>query len=127
MPACVQMVLSVEPLILLWLGSVTGVFVPSAFSRIMAICSRSRTIENPSVSKAFMTFILGASTGKWVTRKLLLLQLQKLPKQENQYRRYRDQKSQDEIGWRISRQQAPPHSYHLLRPQRLLIPMDKPR
>ena len=28
--------------------NVNGVFVPSAFSRIIAICSRSRTRENPS-------------------------------------------------------------------------------
>src|SRR6266567_7968144 len=127
MPAWVQMVLRVDPLIVLWLGSVTGVFVPSASSRIIAICSRSRTRENPSISNALMTFILGASTGKWVTRELLLLQLQMLLGQENLYRRYQGQRSQDEIVWLISHWQAPPHSYPLLRQQRLSILMDKPR
>lgn len=64
-PACVQMLLNVNvaPLILGWLGMVSGVRVPSALSRTIAMCSRSRTIRNPSFANALMTLARGASTG----------------------------------------------------------------
>src|SRR5258708_35441249 len=98
MRAWAEMVTRVRTLMLVWLGNVKGVLVPSGFSRISAICSRARTKENSSNSNALMTFILGAPTGKCVTKEPLRLQLQRLPRQEHPYRRYLDQRSQDEIG-----------------------------
>lgn len=46
-----------------WFGMVRGVRVPSEFSRTIAICSRSRTMRNPTDSRARTTFRFGASTG----------------------------------------------------------------
>ena len=51
-----------------WLGMVSGVRDPSAFSRIIAMCSRSRTMENPRDSKALITRRFGASFGKESTQ-----------------------------------------------------------
>ena len=57
MPACVQIVRKVEDLIVGWFGIVNGVRVPSSFSLTIAICSRLRTIENPSRSNARITLL----------------------------------------------------------------------
>ncbi len=63
MPDCVQIIRSVEPLIREWFGIVNGGRVPSAFSRTMAICSRSRTRRKPRRSNAAITRARSASTG----------------------------------------------------------------
>src|ERR1051325_2910535 len=44
---------SVEPLMRGWLGIVRGVIETSSFSRTIAMCSFSRTILNPRISKVF--------------------------------------------------------------------------
>jgi hypothetical protein len=61
--AWVQIDRRVEPWIVEWLGIVRGVRVPSAFSRSIAMCSRSRTNRNPRRSNAATTRRFGASTG----------------------------------------------------------------
>lgn len=63
----VRMARSVAPLIVGWLGIVSGVRVPSPLSRTIAMCSRSRTIVKPKASSAFTTLRLGASFGKTST------------------------------------------------------------
>ena len=48
MPDCVHIVLSVDAFSLEWPGIVSGVTLPSEFSRLMATWLPSRTIWNPS-------------------------------------------------------------------------------
>src|SRR6266849_5176024 len=59
----------------------------------MAMCSLSRTRENPRNSKALRTFILGASTGKCAIKEVLLPQPRKPLRRENLYQRHLGQKS----------------------------------
>ena len=68
------MILNVEAFIFKWLGMVKGVLLPSEFSRIMEMCSFSRTIRKPSISNALITFRFGASTGNFVIRLRLRFQ-----------------------------------------------------
>jgi hypothetical protein len=65
MPDWRQMVRNVAPLIRGWFGIVSGVRVPSAFWRIIEMCSRSRTISNPKARNAQTIFAFGASTGNF--------------------------------------------------------------
>lgn len=67
-PACVQTILNVEPLIVEWLGIVSGVFEPSGLFLHIEICSLSRTISNPRFGSAFITLVLEASTGNFDIR-----------------------------------------------------------
>ncbi len=62
---CRKIVLSVEPFIVLWFGIVSGVRVPSAFSRIMAMWLPSLTSSNPNVWRALITGSRGASAGNF--------------------------------------------------------------
>ena len=70
MEALEHMVLSVDLLRRSWLGIVNGVLLPSALSRIRAMCSRSRTRRKPSFSSDLITLSLGASAGNLTTYKL---------------------------------------------------------
>ena len=45
--------------------------MPSGFSLTIEICSPILTILNPRLSNVFMTFLLGASLGNFITRPLL--------------------------------------------------------
>ena len=58
-----QITRRVDDLIVLWFGSVRGVFVPSAFSRTIAICSSSRITRNPRAPRAATTLAFEASLG----------------------------------------------------------------
>src|SRR5258706_8830329 len=98
---------------------VSGVCVPSVLSRTIAMCSRSRTILNPSKVRALTTFVFGASTGNLGTKLLLEFRQQTLPAPENQPRTFHFQKSQDGNESLIARRRAPLRSCHL-RPQRRL-------
>ena len=97
--ACVQIVLKVEPLIRVWLGIVSEVRAPSVFSRTIAICSRSRTRQNPRSSNALTTLLLGVSTGNLGIRWLLPLRPQKLQAQATRSQEPPCQKSRYGSEW----------------------------
>jgi hypothetical protein len=56
---------SVELLIVAWPGIVSGVLLPSSFSRTIEMCSRSLTRVKPRISNALTTLAFGASTGNF--------------------------------------------------------------
>jgi hypothetical protein len=73
MPACAQIVLSVEDFILGWLGIVKGVFVPSGLARSIEVCSFFRMTRKPKISNDLITLYFGASMGNFVISPILQL------------------------------------------------------
>jgi len=58
MPVCVQIVLNVEALILVWLDIVKGVLLPSGFTRSIEICSLCELYKNPIFTMHPQHFVL---------------------------------------------------------------------
>jgi hypothetical protein len=76
----VQIVRSVEAFIFGWFGIVRGILVPSEFIRSIEMCSLSRIILNPKISRDFITLCFDASTGN-LGSMLILRPLQQTPQE----------------------------------------------
>ena len=121
-PACVQIVLSVDDFIFGWLGMVRGVFEPSGLIRSIEICSLSRIRWKPKSSKVFMTLCFGASTGNFKIATIFLPLRQMLQEQVVQFQGHLSRTYQYESGSQILHPKVPPHMYHPRRQQPLLLP-----